>query len=228
MTGESENISIYHPKTILLLILLTYTTVTSYRVYKKFLVRIPTSLEIPPKYFRNRFYKGRVTSVGDGDNFHLYHTPGGTLGGWGWLRLIPQDRKQLRGNTWSVRLCGVDAPERSHFGKPSQPFSEESLIWLRSYLLNKNVFVKPLKIDQYNRVVAKVLIKKYWLLTKDVSEEMIRNGIGVVYEGKSSAEFDGQEALYRKCEVIAKRKKLGLWGLKEPLITPGEYKKMYK
>jgi len=39
--------------------------------------------------------------VGDGDNFRLYHTPGGRLLGWGWFpgRKVPTDPKELRQRT---------------------------------------------------------------------------------------------------------------------------------
>jgi hypothetical protein len=42
-----------------------------------------------------------VTSVGDGDNFRIFHTPGGRLAGWGWLlwKRVPRGKKELRDNT---------------------------------------------------------------------------------------------------------------------------------
>jgi hypothetical protein len=44
---------------------------------------------------------GTVTRVGDADNFHLFHTPGGRLAGWGWLpgRKIPEKKADLKNNT---------------------------------------------------------------------------------------------------------------------------------
>lgn len=123
-----------------------------------------------------------------------------------------------------IRLCGVDAPERAHFGKPAQPFSEESLQWLKNYVENRSVTITPYSVDQYKRLVARAQV---WKLTgrKDVSAEMIRNGIGVVYEAKVGAEFGGNEGWYRKLEHKAKKKKRGLWVLGKKLITPGEFKK---
>lgn len=76
--------------------------------YRSYLRRIPSTNHIRPHYFRKRSLLGRVTSVGDGDNFHLFHTPGGRLAGWGWLRKVPAYRKDLRGNT--VRRLGWHAP----------------------------------------------------------------------------------------------------------------------
>lgn len=66
-----------------------------------------------------------------------------------------------------------------------------------------------------------------WKLTgkKDVSAEMLRNGLGVVYEAKIGAEFGDNEAWYRKLEQQAKRKKRGLWRLGKKLVTPGEFKR---
>ncbi|ODQ78370.1 hypothetical protein BABINDRAFT_162607, partial [Babjeviella inositovora NRRL Y-12698] len=89
-----------------------------------------------------------VIFVGDGDNFRFYHTPDGFLTGWGWLCVMPPINKRGYGKeTLNVRLCGVDAPERAHWGNPAQPFSEEVLIWLRSYLVGRRMRIKPLSID---------------------------------------------------------------------------------
>lgn len=67
--------------------------------YRRFLRRIPGTAYIKPTAFRSRTLFGRVTSVGDGDGFHLYHTPGGRLAGWGWLRRIPSARADLKNKT---------------------------------------------------------------------------------------------------------------------------------
>lgn len=50
-------------------------------------------------FLRRRKLLGKVTSVGDGDNFHFFHTPGGRLAGWGWARRVPDARSDLKGET---------------------------------------------------------------------------------------------------------------------------------
>lgn len=70
--------------------------------YQSYLRRLPASSHITHSFFRNRSLFGKVTSVGDGDGFHLFHTPGGRLAGWGWLRRVPKDKKQLKGQTVSA------------------------------------------------------------------------------------------------------------------------------
>ena len=70
-------------------------------LWQRYLRRIPGTAHIPPEYLHRRSLFGKVTSVGDGDGFHFYHTPGGRLAGWGWLRGVPKTRKELKGNTVS-------------------------------------------------------------------------------------------------------------------------------
>ena len=75
------------------------------QLYANYLRRIPGSAYVRPNFFRNRSIYGRVSSVGDGDNFHLFHTPGGRSLGWGWLRKIPEARKDLKDRTVCTRLA---------------------------------------------------------------------------------------------------------------------------
>ncbi len=83
-------------------LLLTATVLGSLRIYRSYLRRIPGVDHIAPGAFRRRSLFGQVTSVGDGDGFHLFHTPGGRLAGWGWARKVPTDRKELKGRTVSL------------------------------------------------------------------------------------------------------------------------------
>nr|Q874L8.1 RecName: Full=Probable endonuclease LCL3 [Nakaseomyces delphensis]AAO25614.1 YGL085w [Nakaseomyces delphensis] len=239
----------------LLSLVLTGTTLATYRGYTRYLRQIRNARGIPSKVFRKRWLYGKVTAVGDGDNFHFFHMPGGLFGGWGWLRSTPQLEKidivkksrnskrlldffrssnkyvdlpvqyknKRRLPTISVRICGVDAPERSHFGNPAQPYSEEALIWLQHEILGKKLWIKPLNIDQYGRCVASI---RYWTRFgyKDLSLQMLKEGLALVYEGKSNAEFGGREKIYRRHEFIAKSKRIGMWSQKK-LETPGDYKR---
>lgn len=91
---------------------ITTVIFSSLRFYRTYLRRIPNVDYVFPHYYRKRTLFGKVTSVGDGDGFHLYHTPGGRLAGWGWLRRIPTNRKMLKGETvCSSHTAGL--PSRS-------------------------------------------------------------------------------------------------------------------
>ncbi|EDO19416.1 hypothetical protein Kpol_1002p63 [Vanderwaltozyma polyspora DSM 70294] len=258
---------------VLLSLLISGSTLGAIAGYNRYLKQVTKATDIPNYMFRKRWMYGKVTAVGDGDNFHLFHTPGGIFGGWGWLRKVPKlpksdsnglivsrkktsnfysglknsyhkftgsyrysseyfldlkvPYKNLRNlPTVPIRLCAIDAPERAHFGNTSQPYGDEALIWLRNRLLGKYVWVKPLSVDQYNRCVSKVVCWN-WLGWQNISLQMVRQGLAVVYEGKTSAEFDREEFLYRFYERRSKAKKRGLWR-QRVIETPGEYKKKIK
>lgn len=223
---QSEDVSVFHPKVLLMSAGLTTGAFLSYKFYRHYVRRIRTYMDLTPRIMDGQVKLfGKVTRVGDGDNFRFYHTPGGILMGWGWLRSVPTTRSELKDETLMIRLCGVDAPERLHFGKPAQPFSEDALIWLREYLDGRNVTITPYSIDQYKRIVARAQVWK-WTGKKDVSAEMLKVGLAVVYEAKSGAEFGDEEELYRSLEATAKKHKTGLWSLKKG-VSPGEYKRVH-
>lgn len=73
------------PSAVIPTILLTSTILGSVYVYRRWVRRIPDISYIRPAWFGRRSMFGKATSVGDGDNFRFYHTPGGRLLGWGWL-----------------------------------------------------------------------------------------------------------------------------------------------
>ncbi|KEF59533.1 uncharacterized protein A1O9_04377 [Exophiala aquamarina CBS 119918] len=215
------------PQTIIATIILTTASLGLFRFYKTYLRRIRQAVDIKPSFFRRRSLIGKVTSVGDGDNFRIYHTPGGRMAGWGWFpgRRIPVDKKELKDQTIHVRLAGIDAPELAHFGRPSQPYGQEALEWLTSYVLGRRVRTYVYKADQYSRVVGTAYVWKGFL-RRDVGLQMLKAGLATVYEAKSGAEFgEGLEQKYRRAEWWAKTKRKGMWAIKkEDFESPRDYK----
>ncbi|KAF2750710.1 SNase-domain-containing protein [Sporormia fimetaria CBS 119925] len=193
-------------------IVFTITTISAVRIYKSYLRRIPNVNHIKPGYFRQKSIYGYVTSVGDADNFRIFHTPGGRSAGWGWLpwKRVPTEKAQLAGKTIHIRIAGVDAPELAHWGRAAQPYSTEALNWLTSYILHRPVRAYLFRRDQYDRVVAQVYVRR-WFIRRDVGLEMLKCGFATVYEAKSGAEFGDFEKKYREAEEQAKRAKVGMW-----------------
>ncbi|KAK4550235.1 hypothetical protein LTR36_003202 [Oleoguttula mirabilis] len=223
------------PQAITASVVTTAATLVLIRLYKTYLRRIPSVDYLKPGLFRRRSLYGYVTSVGDGDNFHLFHTPGGRWLGWGWLpRRRVANMKKLKGKTISVRLAGVDAPELAHFGKPAQPYGQEALNWLRSSLLHRYVRAYPYRRDQYDRVVCTVSQRRWLFFKTDVGYQMLQHGLATVYEAKMYSEFGGKEEQYRAAEARAKERKIGMWqepgllgkmlGRQKSVESPREYK----
>lgn len=222
---ERPEVHWYSPRVLGPTFVLTSGFIGGFYVYRAYLRRVPNTLKIPDYFFRKRTMLGKVVSVGDADNFHFYHTPGGIFGGWGWLRHAPEtNQRGLSGETIHVRLCGVDAPEASHFGKPAQPYSAEALEWLRGFVLGKRVRLTPLARDQYQRTVGDATIRTFWG-RKNISAEMLKNGWAVVYESKVGSEFNGKEDLFRKLEAESRRKRIGIFQKGGKFESPGEYKR---
>jgi hypothetical protein len=98
------------PRNVIPVVLLTATVLGSYSFYRSYLRRLPQISFIEPTFWRKRSLFGRVTSVGDGDNFRFFHTPGGRLGGWGWMpgRMVPQGSKKLKDQTVCILLWGFE------------------------------------------------------------------------------------------------------------------------
>ncbi|KFH48123.1 endonuclease-like protein [Hapsidospora chrysogenum ATCC 11550] len=205
-------------------VLFSLASLGALQLYANYLRRIPGAAFVRPSFFRSRSIFGRVTRVGDGDNFHLFHTPGGRAVGWGWLRRVPANRKDLKDRTIAIRIAGIDAPECAHFGRPAQPFSAEALQWLRDYILHRNVRAYVYKRDHYDRIVATVYVRRF-LLRKDVGLEMLKRGLATTYEAKSGAEYGGMKTMYEKAEAKAKKKRRGIWsGKASEFESPREYK----
>ncbi|EZF33859.1 endonuclease [Trichophyton mentagrophytes] len=204
------------PSNLIPTILLTSGILFAVRIHRRYLRRIPEAPNISPSYLRQRSILGKVTSVGDGDNFRIYHTPGGMLAGWGWLRKVPTSKKELKNNTIHIRIAGVDAPELAHFGRPAQPFGEEAHKWLTNRLTGRRIRAYVYRPDQYNRIVATVYAYRFLFFPQDIGLQMLREGLATVYEAKSGAEFGGpeQEKKYRNAEALAKKKGKGLWKTK--------------
>ncbi|KAF3484130.1 uncharacterized protein GIQ15_03454 [Arthroderma uncinatum] len=216
------------PQNLIPTVLLTSGILFAARIHRKYLRRIPEATNISPSYLRQRSILGKVTSVGDGDNFRIYHTPGGILAGWGWLRKVPTSKKELKNNTIHVRIAGIDAPELAHFGRPAQPFGQEAHTWLTNRLTGLRIRAHVYRPDQYSRVVATVYAYRFLFFPQDIGLQMIREGLATVYEAKSGAEFGGaaREKKYRDAEALAKKKGKGLWKTKESSTweSPREFK----
>ncbi|KAI0027129.1 hypothetical protein K488DRAFT_8308, partial [Vararia minispora EC-137] len=204
--------------------------------------RLPNADFVTPNVLaERRWVRGYVTSVGDADNFRLFHTPGI---GWRWplkFRKIPQTPKELKDQTIHIRMSGVDAPEAAHFGREEQLYAKEALAWLKATVERRFVYCQLVRKDQYSRIVANVhlpprLLPGTMFTGRSVSLMMLRSGWGVVYEQTGAEYTAGGLQAYKRAEqqamyvshVLSSRQSLrGMWKSGKPTESPAEYKKRY-
>jgi endonuclease YncB( thermonuclease family) len=118
-----------------------------------------------------------------------------------------------------LRFCGIDAPESK------QPLGAESKALLSKLVENKQVIVRPMEQDKYDRTVAEVSVKvgddEY---AHNVNIEMVKSGMAYHYKQYSSS-CPSREAI-ASAEDFAKDKKLGVWS--GDYEKPWEYRKKNK
>jgi micrococcal nuclease len=184
-----------------------------------------TADDIPSSYLKGVFIRGSVVSVADGDTVRLRHEPI-----WIFSRGKDYSKSQkgkLSETTISVRLYGVDAPETAKQGKSGQPFSEEAKSFVKQSVGDKKVWLKILGRDQYSRIIGALYYRgSLPFLQRDVSSELLKRGLAVLYTG-GGAKYDGKKTDLKALEESARRRKKGVWS--DPTFeTPAEFKKRSK
>ena len=168
---------------------------------------------------------GRVEKVIDGDTLRVTHCPT-----YFTCPDLPSPKvKPLSEATLSIRLYGVDCPElqKKKSDPPSQPYAKQAKEYTSTVTLDKTIQLKLLKKDQYGRAVSK--ISNYGTPINDLSLDLLSRGYAVMYTGKGAV-YDGDDnkALFQQIQQTAKTTKVGMWSLGDEMMTPAEYKRMYK
>ncbi len=139
-----------------------------------------------------------VTRVLDGDTFNCI--PDTSLSGM----------KLHKDNTISVRMRGIDAPEKR------QSFGEEARMSLKELIGGKIVKLDIKDIDRYGRVVAYV-----WLGNVNVNLEQVKRGMAWAYTEYLDRPYASE---FYEAEKQARKQKLGLWQQSDP-TPPWEWRK---
>lgn len=115
----------------------------------------------------------------------------------------------------------MDAPEVRKFSKPAQPYAKEAKDYLKVLIYKRNINIKILSIDIYNRILASV-----WVIHEEkkinVGIKLVEVGLACIYEGKN-AEYDGCKEILVKYEKRAREKRWGMWNQKD-YVSPRVYK----
>ncbi len=129
------------------------------------------------------------------------------------------DGDSLRVGEKEVRLFGIDAPEylQTCFDEKNTEYfcGKTSHIFLLKLVHKKEVECFYSTKDRYNRFLAKCFVNKV-----SINEEIIKNGMAVIYD------FNESEESIEKLELEAKKQKIGIW--RGAFQLPKEYRKSHK
>lgn len=140
----------------------------------------------------SRDIAGRVTAVADGDS----------------LTITDAAKRSYR-----VRLQGIDAPERA------QPFSSVSKAALSRLVFGRDVVVVPQKIDQYGRIVGKLMVND-----RDAALEQLRSGLVWFYTHYENEMTPADRAQYLAAQREARLARRGLWVEDRP-VPPWQFRR---
>jgi endonuclease YncB( thermonuclease family) len=128
------------------------------------------------------------------------------------------DGDSIRVGEKEVRLFGIDAPEYSQncFDERNleYPCGEISQKFLFKLAHKKDVECFYAELDKYKRYLAKCFIKE-----TSINEEIIKNGMAVIYD------FNNSEEDLEKLEETAKEQKIGIW--RGAFELPKDYRKKH-
>lgn len=105
----------------------------------------------------------------------------------------------------TVRLIGVDAPEKTGGFRESEPFGDEATRFMRTLLEGQLVELEydGDRLDQYKRTLAYVILED----GRVANEEIIRAGLAEAYR-----RFDyRRKATFQALEREARRARRGMW-----------------
>lgn len=173
-----------------------------------------TAADIPKSYYKEKkLIYGQVIKVVDGDTLRMRHLPSLLSG--------TKFKGKLSDETIMVRVAAVDSPETAKYGQDGQPFAEEAKAFTSS-IVGKKIKVVALAVDRYQRLLGVVKYDDFG--EKDLSEELLRRGLAVVYR-QGGAQYGGKKEEYEGLEVEARRGRRGIWSQRGGGESPAEYKK---
>jgi len=112
-----------------------------------------------------------------------------------------------------IRLAGIDAPELH------QAFGNQSKQSLSEMVFSREVTVSYQKIDEYGRIVGKVL-----LAGRDINLEQIKAGMAWHYKYYENEQTQEDREDYASAEEDARAARRGLWQDPNP-IEPYQFRR---
>lgn len=90
-----------------------------------------------------------------------------------------------------------------HDNIPPQKFAKEAKNYLEKLLKGRKVTIKLHRLDQYERCVASVHVRKYIFWKTNISLDLLRNGYAELYRGRD-AQYGGLRSEFEQAEGKAR------------------------
>lgn len=215
--------------TIIFLIILVILAVTASRSRSRNQIIITNmTQEVQPETSY-----GRIVKVIDGDTIRVIDNDYS----YSHVRKIkkPEDYKQFKKGSFSVRLYGIDTPERAFAGNTGQKYGDLAHDVLKKFCFDEDLSERvsnliddeapiykecrllTLDIDSYGRSLCVVTVGG-----TDLSQYMLDQGLACVYYGRG-AKYNGQLKKFERKMKKAMEEKIGMW--QEDIELPAEYKR---
>jgi endonuclease YncB( thermonuclease family) len=114
------------------------------------------------------------------------------------------------GRAYSVRLSGIDAPERT------QEFADQARKALKTWTEGQAVRIEVLKIDTYKRLVCRVIVES-GQYSGDVSLRLLDQGLAWHFKRYVKDQAPDDQQRYALAESKARAANLGLWATPQAL-----------
>ena len=114
-------------------------------------------------------------------------------------------------STIRIRLNGIDCPERK------QDYFQVCKDALSQYIFGKNVILVTRGKDRWRRVIADVYINNEF-----INYKMVKNGFAWHFKKYSN------DKRLADAEAEARKKKIGLWKMKDPIAPWNQRKRIKK
>ena len=120
---------------------------------------------------------------------------------------------QVKRQQFKIRIAGIDAPERL------QAWGDRSKTNISRLTLNQTAVADCPKVDRWGLKICKVNVNAV-----DIGLEQVTDGMAWWY-GKYAKELTPEDqSLYEHAELMAKLRRLGLWGDTNP-VPPWDFRK---
>ena len=150
------------------------------------------AVAFPAFVYAQTLLTGKTSSVVDGDT----------------IKVLTQ-----AGQEKEIRLEGIDAPEKR------QAFGSESTTHLSNLVFEKTVNLVCTALDEYQRLVCKVLLPS----GEDVDLDQIKAGMAWHYKQFQRQQSATDRTEYGAAEDAARRARIGLWADSHP-VQPQDFR----